>query len=287
MTARVNALAAQKGGVGKTMTTVQACLASKIRANKRTLLIDLDPQRNSSGVFLTPEQMEDNSRCCASLLYTDGCDIEPFTGKYGIDVIPGDDGINSFPQDLTDGAFAKLIQQLSQKKGSSANDVIKEVVDHQLIAFANNVEKFRARYDHIFLDTPPSFLGLPLLSALCASTDVIGLLEPSRFSSDVISGFIDKVTTVHEEYNPELTFHGFIINKFRANSQRHKDRVEEWTTEFPDFFLSDPIRVSSWLEDCTEDGEPCWVGANNSTRRTSSKLVLSALATIIPLENSK
>ncbi|MFT5162448.1 MAG: chromosome partitioning protein [Alteromonadaceae bacterium] len=283
MVARVICFAAQKGGVGKTMSTVQAALLTAVRIKKRTLLIDIDPQRNSSGVFLTPEQIQDSSTCCASLLYTKDYVITPTPGKYNIHVIPGDDGINAFPQqDLTDDAFATLIDSLKNNTNFCANDVIKEVVDQQLIAFATNVQKLREDYDFIFIDTPPSFLGLPLLSGLFASTDVVGLLEPNKFSSDVISGFIEKVATVHDQYNPEMTFHGFIINKLRLNSSRHKSRVENWMSTFPDFFLSEPVRINSWLEDCTEDGEPCWIGANNQHRRTGANLIINALSSVIP-----
>ena len=282
MTARVSSYVAQKGGVGKSMTTVQSCLLTALKLKKRTLLIDIDPQKNSSGVFVSSEDIENNPDCYASLLYMQNYEVKPIKGKYGIDVIPGDDGINAFPQDLTDDAFANLLNRLAKNEKATANDVIKEVVDLQLVAFASNVQKLREHYDYIFIDTPPSFLGLPLISALCACTDVVGLLEPNKFSSDVIEGFIDKVNTIHEEFNPEMIFHGFIINKFRGSSQRHKKRAAEWIAEYPDFFVADPIRINSWLEDCTEDGEPCWKLANNSNRRAGAKSLLNAIATIIP-----
>lgn len=280
--ARVISASAQKGGVGKTTLSVQAALVTAIHLNKRTLLIDVDPQCNSSGVIITPEQKEASPQSVASRLYMKDATVTPIKGKYGIDVIPGDDGINAFPQELSNGAFASIIQRLAGENSPSANDIIKEVVDVQLISFAENVERLRQDYDYIFIDTPPSFLGLPLISALCASTDVIGLVEPNNFSSQVIEGFIEKVSQIHEQYNPELKFHGFIINKLRATSARHNERAEQWMKEFPDFFLGKPIKTNSWLEETTEDGEPCWKNANNSHRRSGAKNLLDALSDVIP-----
>jgi chromosome partitioning protein len=281
MAARVYSFPAQKGGVGKSTFTIQGALVTRIKLDKRVLLIDVDPQRNSSSVFLSDEQLANNTECLASMLYQE-CNIMPITGNYGVDVIPGDDGINNFPQDLTDGAFDMLLKELKSNGDVSANDIIKEVVDSQLVWFIKNVQRLQQEYDYIFIDVPPSFLGLPLISALCASTDIVGLVEPNRFSSDVIEGFIEKVTAIRSDYNPSLHFHGFVINKFRGNSVRHGDKAKAWREAWPEFFLGSPVRINSWIEDSTEDGEPVWKGANNANRRDGAKSIIRALAKVIP-----
>lgn len=288
MAARVTTYAAQKGGVGKSTILIQSCFIARLKLNARVLLIDVDPQCNSSGVMLDEGQLEQNHSTVASMLYSDDISITPLKGKYGIDVIPGDDGINAFPQDLTDGAFSELLSRIDSIGQDSANHVIQEVVDNQLIAFARNVDSLRDQYDYIFIDVPPSFLGLPLISSLCAATDVVGLLEPTKFSSDVVSGFIDKVSSIKENYNPEMIFHGFIVNKFRGTSKRHKERVLEWQKELGDNLIADPIKVNSWIEDRTEDGEPVFQGIKNSHQRSGCVSLLNAIIEVFPeFEESK
>ncbi len=282
MAARVTTIAAQKGGVGKTTVTVQSCLAAKLKSNARVLLIDVDPQCNSSNGLVEQEQRENSPYTVASMLYSDGVSVTPITGKYGIDVIPGDDGINAFPQELSDRAFSDLLKKLSTTPDLSANDVINEVVANQLFAFAKNVSILQNEYDYIFIDVPPSFLGLPLVSSLCAATDVIGLLEPTKYSSDVIGGFIEKVTSIKNDYNPSMSFHGFIINKFRASSTRHKQRVELWQEELGELLISSPIKINSWIEDRTEDSEPVFRDIKNSHQRMGSTMLLSAIEEVFP-----
>jgi len=283
MAARVSTMAAQKGGVGKTTLLVQSCFLARLKFNYRVLLIDVDPQCNSSDLLLEDGQLVQSDSTVASMLYGNDVDFKPIKGKFGIDVIPGDDGINAFPQDLSDGAFRDLLSEIDVLAIDSANKVIQEVVDNQLIAFAQNVNSLREQYDYIFIDVPPSFLGLPLISALCAATDVVGLLEPTKFSSDVVGDFIDKVTSIRENYNPLLNFHGFIINKFRRTSKRHKQRVELWEQELDDdLIIAEPIKISSWIEDRTEDGEPIFQGITNSHQKACSMNMINAITAVFP-----
>jgi cellulose biosynthesis protein BcsQ len=165
----------------------------------------------------------------------------------------------------------------------SANRVIQEVVDNQLISFAKNINNLRENYDYIFIDVPPSFLGLPLISALCAATDVVGLLEPTKFSSDVVIDFIDKVTSIKQDYNPLLDFHGFIINKYRLTSKRHKERVKLWEEELDDgLIISEPIKMASWIEDKTEDGEPIFKGSTHSHQKSAAMNMINAITSVFP-----
>lgn len=280
--ARIVCVAAQKGGVGKTTVGIQGSLVTSLYLGRRTLLIDVDPQCNSSNALIEQAQKTDNPDCIASNLYRQGTNVIPIKGKHGVDVIPGDDGINSFPQDLNEEAFANIVARLSGDLTVSVNEIIQEVVDVQLISFAENIQKFAPNYDYIFIDVPPSFLGLPLISALVASTDIVGLVEPNKFSEEVIESFIQKVDLIHDKYNPELTFHGFIINKLRATSARHKERAKQWMEQFPDFFLGNPIKMNSWIEESAEDGEPVWRNTTNNHRKTGAKNLIVAMSDFLP-----
>ncbi len=282
MAARGTTFAAQKGGVGKSTLVIQSCFMAKLKADARVLLIDVDPQCNSAGVFLDEEQLESEHHVVSSQLYADSPSLVPIKGRYGIDVIPGDDGINAFPKDLTNGAFLELLSRIDIKQEDEANVIIQEVADNQLIAFAENVQQLSEQYDYIFIDVPPSFLGLPLISSLCAATDVVGLLEPTKFSSDVVGDFIDKVTSIKESYNPSMKFHGFIVNKFRGTSRRHKERVDLWGKELGEMLLAEPIKVASWIEDRTEDGEPVFTDVKNQHNRTGSDSLTNAICRVFP-----
>ena len=121
MAARVTTFAAQKGGVGKSTLVIQSCFMAKLKADARVLLIDVDPQCNSAGVFLDEEQLESEHHVVSSQLYADSPSLVPIKGRYGIDVIPGDDGINAFPKDLTNGAFLELLSRIDIKQEDEAN----------------------------------------------------------------------------------------------------------------------------------------------------------------------
>ena len=279
--ASVYVVAAQKGGVGKTSIVIQGSLICSTYLEKKTLLIDLDPQNNSSLRFVDKHKIKNHKGLTAEKLYEDNTSFEPIKGDYDIDVVPGSDKINTFPIDMQDNLLQIIIDEFKTEKEAfnelTANQIIKKTVEKQVLSFVKNVNELRGMYDYIFIDVPPSFLGLPLISALSVATDVVGVLNPDIFSAEVLPSFIKKVSEIKKDYNNSLRLRGFMINNVRGNSPTHKVRVEEWTKELGNQLIGEPIRVSTWIEECSAEGKPIWMKYPSSHKQSA----INVLKTII------
>lgn len=283
--AKVYVMAAQKGGVGKSSLIIQSSLICSTYLKKKTLLIDLDPQNNSSLRFASKNKIENHKGATAESLYENVVSYNPIKGEYGIDVIPGSDQINTFPIDMQDNLLQLIIDEFKNEKKSlddlTANQIIQKTVEKQVLSFVKNINHLRKEYDYIFIDVPPSFLGLPLISALSVATDVIGVLNPDIFSAEVLPSFIQKVMEIKKDYNNSLRLRGFMINNVRGNSPVHMNRVKEWTEELGEQLIGAPIRVSTWVEECSAEGKPVWMKYPSSHKQSAITL-LNTIACAFP-----
>lgn len=180
------AVANQKGGVAKTTTSINLA-ASLAMADRRVLLIDLDPQANlTSGVGLKGQVA--SAGTVYDALTTDGIPARDFVLATGVDhlsLVPAD-------RHLT-GAEIELVGLADR--------------DQRLRRFVNEL---RADYDYIFIDTPPS-LGLLTLNALVAADTVLIPLNCEYFALEGIADLMSTLDRVRTSLNPGLDVEGVLL----------------------------------------------------------------------------
>ena len=184
MAALVLSITNQKGGVGKTTTSINlaAALAQK---GFRTLLLDLDPQGNATISFVQPEAVE---RSVFELL------TDP--------TVSADDVILKTAEEKLDLIGSRISLAKAEAK------MIGEFDSH--FRLKDKLSAVRESYDYIIIDTPPT-LGILTVNALVASTHLLVPIQSSYYALEGTDDLLDTYEKIRARPNPELKFLGVVI----------------------------------------------------------------------------
>lgn len=191
----------QKGGVGKTTTNINlgACLAMK---NKRVLMLDIDPQGNStSGVGISKSDLDytvyelliDNNFKTKNAIRA--------TSIKGLDIIPAS-------VDLA-GAEIELVALEGRER-----------------RLRNAIEQVRDEYDYIFIDCPPS-LGLLTINSLTAVESVLVPIQCEFYALEGVSQLVNTIELIKRNLNKNLEIEGVILSMFDGRTNLSAQVVQE------------------------------------------------------------
>ena len=219
----------QKGGVGKTTTVVNLAAALGAKG-KKTLLIDIDPQGNStSGVGIDKSEVEYstydmliNSVSARAIL------VE--TEFKNLDILPADMNLA--------GAEIELAEL------ENRNRVLKKAIATLVMD-----------YDYIIVDCPPS-LGLLSINALVAADTLIVPLQCEYYALEGLSQLVNTVRTVKREYNPRLELEGVLFTMYDSRLKLTQQVVEEVNKYFPNKTYKTMIPRSVKIAEAPSYGKP-------------------------------
>ncbi len=231
-------IANQKGGVGKTTTAINLASGCALQG-KKVLLMDLDPQSNSSLSFITQESINGSAY---ELLTELDKDIEKFTYKtdtIGLDIIPSK--IN----------LAKLESKL--------------VGDFDAVfRLKDRIEPLKDKYDIIIFDTPPT-LGLITVNALVAASHILIPIQASYFALEGTDDLLETIDKVRSRPNPDLKILGAIITMVDKRTSLAKDVEIRIRDLFGDQAFNTTISRSVRLEESPAHKETIYSFAPKST----------------------
>ncbi len=236
--ALIIAMCNQKGGVGKTTTTINLG-AALAETGRKVLLVDFDPQGSASvGLGVNPHTLDVSVYNLLLDRKLDPAEVILTTAVDDLDILPAN----------IDLAAAEV-------------QLVSEVAREQTLLRV--LERIKQRYDIILIDCAPS-LGLLTVNALTAADKVVTPLECEFFALRGIALLTDTIAKVTERLNPRLEMLGILGTMYDARTLHAREVLERVVSAFGDVVFHTVIRRTIKFPETTVAGEPITTYASNS-----------------------